>query len=144
MKIGGMRSYPKQVFVGDQVWDVVFCKSLAHKRRGHIVGYCDPSDHTISILMGQTPLEMFSTFIHEVMHCFEYEGDFKMPHKWVYKTELWWAKFLIENCLEINNIVFSGEYYRGRGNSFKREPVAVIRSAAAKVRTRVRNKGESS
>ena len=129
MKIGGVRSYPKEIVVGDQVWTIHFARCLEDKplkpaRNGkkpkQVVGYCDPSDCTIWILLGQGPLETFSTFLHEVQHCFEFEGEIDIPHKVIYKTELWWAKFIIENCLEINNVVFSGEYYRGRGNAFQR------------------------
>lgn len=152
MKIGGVRSYPKEIVVGDQVWTIHFARCLEDKplkpaRNGkepkRVVGYCDPSDCSIWILLGQGPLETFSTFLHEVQHCFEFEGDFDMPHKVIYKTELWWAKFIIENCLEINNVVFSGEYYRGRGNAFKgRRPLRVVASAA-KVRTRVRKRSKN-
>lgn len=47
-----------------------------------VAGLCHTGDHLITIRCGQTPIERFKTFVHEVLHaiCYEYriahtEGD---------------------------------------------------------------------
>lgn len=110
--IGGPRSYPKQIVVGDQIWDVKFVKTNSFsKLEEGLLGMADPSDRVILIRMGQSKEETLSTFLHEVMHCFEFEGEFKgcpnMYHKFIFETEGWWAKFLADNCTALVDLLLT-------------------------------------
>ena len=110
MDIGGMRYYPKQIVFGSHIWDIKFTNSL--KRRlgaSDFHGWCDEENSTIWILKGLSPLETFITFLHEVMHCWESEGDFEIDHDSIFKIEKWMARFLIDNCDDVAGIVCSSQ-----------------------------------
>lgn len=93
-----MSSYPKQLTIGENVWDVVFCRRIPDEP-SNIVGLTDPSEFTIYIKMGQTPEDRFKTFAHEVCHavCFEY--GIKENHSIIYGLEEPILRFFIDNGL---------------------------------------------
>lgn len=114
MKIGGMRSYPKQILIGDHLWEIRFRKCLRDLigEDGHFHGWTDEEHSIIWIRSGMTPFETFVTFLHEVVHCWESEGDFDIDHDSIHAMETWMARFLIDNCSEVANIVCSGKTKR--------------------------------
>lgn len=132
--VGGPRSYPRQILVGDQMWDVRFVrKNSFAKLPKELLGQCDPSERVILIRMGQPKSEMLSTFLHEVMHCFEFEGEFtgcpRAYHKFVFDTESWWANFLSDNCQELISLFLTN--YEGRQiSTSKARPQLGLRPAA--------------
>lgn len=76
--------FPKELFLGENNWQIRFVRSLDGIKT---LGLCDPADHIIYILQGQSPKERFKTFVHELLHALEYEYSFEMPHKSIYDLE---------------------------------------------------------
>jgi hypothetical protein len=93
MRLPRAKTYPKTVHVGDEAWSVEFVDTLGQDT----LGICDPSTNCIRILRGQTRRELFSTFVHEVLHAFEFSYDFQLKHKHVEKLEKAIVDFLLEN-----------------------------------------------
>lgn len=96
MKIPRVRQYPKTLMIGEQEYRLKFVRRI----RGHDAstqGLCDVSDHVIYIKLGQTPVEVFSTFVHEVLHAFEAEHNIEISHGNVYRLEKGLVDFLLAN-----------------------------------------------
>jgi hypothetical protein len=90
------RSYPKQLQIGENHWDIIFCRLIPGEGQ-NILGLTDPSEHKIYIKMGQTPEERFKTLIHEIGHalCFEYK--IKENHKTIHQIEEPILRLLLDN-----------------------------------------------
>jgi len=81
-----IKDYPKQIEVNGVVWDIKFVRVIKDGN-GCNVGLCDESTHTIYIRLKQGLDATFATFLHEVIHCFEFSHNFEIPHKTVYFLE---------------------------------------------------------
>ncbi len=93
MRLPRAKVYPSEIRVGSDQWTIEFVESLSKDT----LGTCDPSTHCIRILKGQTRRELFSTFVHEVLHAFEFSYDFELKHRHVEKLERAIVEFLLEN-----------------------------------------------
>lgn len=93
-----MKDYPRQLYIGDNLWAVVFCRKVPGES-DTVLGLCDPFDLKIYIKMGQTPKERFKTLIHEVLHCWEYEYKLSIPHATIGALENPFFDFLVHNVV---------------------------------------------
>jgi len=91
------RLYPSHVKVGKHRYriDLVpFIEEIA----GNITrGYCDHKAKVITLLTKQTDKELFSTFVHELLHAIEHEYKVRIPHKLVYAQEGPLSETLLRN-----------------------------------------------
>ena len=92
------RDFPRTVWVKDEPWEIRFVRRLANDEGQQVAGLADPLDKTIYIRLGQTPIERLRTFVHEVMHAFEEEYGFSIPHSIVEALEDPIIFFILENC----------------------------------------------
>ena len=51
------------------------------------LGECCGEDRVIYIRTGMSWKMTVLTLIHEILHCIEYEFDFDLPHRTIYKME---------------------------------------------------------
>lgn len=93
MKLPTIRQYPKTIHINDEIYEIKFVKKLATKE----VGECDPQTRVIKIKLGMGAPETFTTFIHEVLHAFEFEYDLNVDHPTIYKLEKAITDFLLTN-----------------------------------------------
>lgn len=77
------KDYPKLVRVGDEDYRVCFARKL---KNGDL-GYCDSDMKLITISRDQDPDEMLATFLHEVLHAFEFESGLELGHPRINKLE---------------------------------------------------------
>lgn len=96
MKLPTVRQYPKTVKVADEIYKIKFVRKVPGQDE-NTMGLCDPETRVISIKLGQSVTETFNTFIHEVLHAFEYEYDLEVPHKLIYAFERALSDFLLTN-----------------------------------------------
>lgn len=87
--------YPKSLLVGESSYRVRFAKTI--ERDAECVGLCNYDTKLITIKKGQTDVERFKTFVHEVLHAIEMEHKIKIKHKEVYKLEQCIVEFLLRN-----------------------------------------------
>lgn len=87
--------YPKSVLVGDCTYKVRFSRLI--DRDKECVGLCNFDTKTITIKKGQSDVERFKTFVHEVLHAIEMEHKIAIKHKEVYKLEQCIVEFLLVN-----------------------------------------------
>jgi hypothetical protein len=99
------RKYPKVVIVRDMPWRVKFVRNCPGSRTD--LGLCCPSQQTIYIKLKQKPKETFMTFIHELLHAFEFEYDFNIPHKAIEQLEKPISEFVLDNWDLIADALFS-------------------------------------
>lgn len=85
--------YPKSIYVRAETYKVIFKSTLPEDT----LGWTDSGTHTISIKNGLSPRETFSTFVHELLHALEFEGNLKIKHKTVYKLEKMLVELYIDN-----------------------------------------------
>lgn len=90
------RDYPRQLQIGENIWDIVFCRKIPEECPSTL-GLCDPSELKIYIKMGQTPAERFKTLAHEVCHAVCSEFGIKENHAVIHKLEEPILRFLIDN-----------------------------------------------
>lgn len=93
-----MCDYPKEIVVNENVWDVKFVRRIDGEQ-SNVFGLCDPGEQAIYIKMGQSPEERLKTFLHELLHVFEWEYKLEIPHKLIHGLEDPFARFLIDNYL---------------------------------------------
>lgn len=91
-----MRDYPRQLQIGENMWDIVFCRRVPNEG-DNTLGLCDPSETKIYIKMGQTPEERFKTLAHEVCHAICYEFSIKENHAVIHRLEEPILRLLIDN-----------------------------------------------
>lgn len=95
MKLPKVSEYPKEVFIKGSVWKLFFKRCIDNNQDD--LGLCDASEKELFIKLGQIPRERLATFIHELIHAFEEEYDFDLPHPIVYKLEKAIVAFLLDN-----------------------------------------------
>lgn len=94
MKLPKIKDYPKKLLIGEEYYAIRFVKSLENSDE---VGECCPQDRVIRIKRKIGRQDTFKTFIHEVIHAFEFEYELKISHALVYQLEEAIYSFLIEN-----------------------------------------------
>lgn len=79
--------YPKTIKIGKAVYKVKLVKHIHETKRRIQKGECDPNTHTIRLLKSLDRVELFETFVHELLHAIEFEHKIKIKHKTVYELE---------------------------------------------------------
>lgn len=74
-----IRKYPKEIVVNGNVWTIQFTRKSPDEHEDTL-GLSDPGERKNSIRLGQSRRDIFKTFIHELIHSFEAEYDFRLPH----------------------------------------------------------------
>ena len=90
------RDYPRQLQIGENVWDIRFCRRCPDEPP-ETLGLCDPSETTLWIRMKQVPEERFKTFAHEVCHAVCFEFGIKENHAIIHKLEEPILRFFLDN-----------------------------------------------
>lgn len=101
MKLPKVSQYPKEVLVAGEPYRVKFVPRMSWKtnKGGYRVlyGVCDPESKEIRISKGIGKTKSFETFIHEVIHAFEFEYELDIKHSMVYNLEQCLFNFFVEN-----------------------------------------------
>jgi len=90
------RDYPRQVVVGDSIYDVKFVRKID---ADNTLGLCCSGSKTIWIRQKQTRQDTFLTFIHELLHAIEFEYELNIEHKLIHDLEKPIADLLFDNFL---------------------------------------------
>lgn len=92
---------PREILVGDSIWTVKTVRKVpttqGSKREN--IGLCDPSTNEVLLKTGLDARERLETFLHEVLHCIEFEYEMELGHKIIYALQGPIAQFLIDNFL---------------------------------------------
>jgi hypothetical protein len=99
MKLPPHSRYPKSILVKDEQYSVQMRTRIGGTKTTATVGECDSCDHVIRVLKSQSKEELFSTFIHELLHASSDEYDIKLTHRQVYKLERAIAQILLNNFI---------------------------------------------
>ena len=81
------RLYPARIKVRNRWVRVELVPFIEEKGRVVTRGYFCPKRHTITLLSTLSDKELFSTFIHELLHAIEHYYRVRIPHKLVYAQE---------------------------------------------------------
>lgn len=93
MKFPSFKDYPKEIRINNEIYKIKWVKYF--KYDFNCKGTCEPG--LIKIKKGQTDLETFLTFIHEVLHALEFEYSLPLKHKLVHKLEIPISNFFTHN-----------------------------------------------
>jgi len=88
------RDYPKTLVIGKATYTVEMVPHIHETKKRVQRGECCPNTKRIKLLETLNSVELFETFIHEVLHAIEFEGGFKIKHKTIYDLEVPLAKFI--------------------------------------------------
>ena len=92
------KDFRKFYLIGDYEWDLKFCRKIEDgTSASDTMGLCDPSIKRLSILQKQSILERLTSVSHEILHAFEDEYEFEIPHHLVYKLDRAIALFILMN-----------------------------------------------
>ena len=89
---------PKDIIIGDTVWDIVKTKKLIVEGY-ECDGWADVANSKIFIRSNLSHESTLSTFIHEVLHGLDSEYDLELEHKLIYKLETAIARLLLDNYI---------------------------------------------
>lgn len=92
-----IRSYPKQLLVGDDIYDIKFVRKISGEGDADL-GLCVPGDN-IQIRLRQGRQETLETFVHEILHSIEFTYEIPIPHQLVYQLEKPIAKIILDNFI---------------------------------------------
>lgn len=87
------KTCPRIFYVGGEGYKILFTKKIKH------CGDTDGAAKVIRIRLGMSPRETMATLIHELIHALDFEYNFKIKHKTVYKMERAMISFLLDNFL---------------------------------------------
>lgn len=90
--------YPKEIVVGVAKYQIRWCRRIPTKNKRD-VGLCDGTNKIIYLKAGYSHAETWSTFMHELIHAFEFEYGMELDHKHVYKLEAAITDFIVANAL---------------------------------------------
>lgn len=90
-----IRDIPKTLVIGNNVYDVMMVKRIAHSKDA--LGECDGANKEIYIVRGQGRYETLKTLIHEILHAFEFEYKLNIEHSLIYKLEEPILSFFCDN-----------------------------------------------
>lgn len=93
LRLPTQKEYPKEIHFGHEVYKIKFVKKFKH------FGETDSEKKTIVLRDGLGPVQLLSTFIHELLHVIEFEKPLKIKHKHVYKLEQSLVEILLDNFL---------------------------------------------
>lgn len=95
-----LKDYKETYVINNNEWSLVFKKRI----RGNLFGLCDPNQRTILISIRHPMLardmqlsEIYSTFLHEIMHAWEFEYNITLGEAVVTRLELAWLDFILAN-----------------------------------------------
>lgn len=100
MKLGGQKDYPNTLHVGDDCWEVKFCRKIVEG----CLGLTDPSIKTMYLAQKQPRDELLRSFIHEVGHILEDHYGFEIPHKLLHELEDPILRFILDNWMGLGKI----------------------------------------
>lgn len=100
--IKGPRSYAKEWIVRGEIWSLKFKSRIDG---WDSLGECSPEDKTISLKTGQSKSELLKSLLHELVHCAEFEYNFTLDHKHVYKLEEALYDLLLQNWASLKAII---------------------------------------
>lgn len=89
--------YPSSILIGKSTYAVELLPFIEEIAGNVTRGYADKETRTITLLSKQNERDLFSTFIHELLHALTYEHDIKLKHKLVYALEGPLADALLRN-----------------------------------------------
>lgn len=95
MRLPRHSQYPKEVLVNGETYRVKFVRRIQNDST--LLGLCCSGTKTIWIKKGQNAMERLKTFVHEVLHAFEFEYDIKIPHKLIRDLEPIIVDYFISN-----------------------------------------------
>lgn len=101
-KIGGPRSYPDFVEIGESSWEVRFVRKF---HTAGMTGECDPSHCRVYIRLRQSRLETFKTFFHECIHGIEEEYDIQIDHDYLHVLDQMLGRAASENLYGFRNLM---------------------------------------
>lgn len=105
MELPGERRYPKELWDSKGAnWRIKFVNDLGEYRGRTTAGICDPNTQCIKIKRGMVREDVFLTFFHELIHCAEYAGNFRLEHKQVDKLETHLGGLIIANWGEFRDL----------------------------------------
>lgn len=90
---------PKELIIGESIWHVKRNRKTLVINDHPLDGMCDPSDNTIYVHSNLRGKEALVTFVHEVLHAFEFEFDIKIGHPMIEALEYKLTHFLLDNFL---------------------------------------------
>jgi hypothetical protein len=79
--------YPTSMKVGKSTYKVELAPFIEEGEGKITRGYCCTKRKTIVLLATLSEAELFSTFIHELLHAIEHEHDVRIKHSLVYAME---------------------------------------------------------
>lgn len=95
MRLPRQNQYPKTIQVNGETYTIKWVTRFKNDPKQ--LGECCSTTKVIRIKKGQTPEERLKTYIHEIIHVFEFEHDLKIAHKLVYSLEEAAYAFLVGN-----------------------------------------------
>lgn len=91
------RLYPSKIKVGKSTYRVKLVPHIEEINGNVTRGYCESEEKLITLLSTQNEKDLFSTFIHELLHAIEAEHKVKLKHSLVYALETPVAEALLRN-----------------------------------------------
>jgi hypothetical protein len=79
MKPPKVRNYPKTIRVRGEEYKIKFVRRIPSNDPEDL-GLCDPGERILYIRLKQSRIDIFKTYVHEVVHAIEAENDFDIPH----------------------------------------------------------------
>ena len=102
----GVKDYPRQWIVGEDIWTLKFVRKI--EGNPVILGLCDPGDLTIYIKLKQSKFEMLMSTLHELFHCAEFSHNidfrgkpiytYRTFHNYIYKMEKAMGLLFVQNA----------------------------------------------
>lgn len=96
MKLPNAKDYPKFINVNDEKYQIRLVKRIPKSPKSDC-GMCDDGDKIIWIRKNQSPMGLFRTFIHELLHAVEAEHSIKIKHEQIYALEVALASLIADN-----------------------------------------------
>jgi hypothetical protein len=96
MKLPKSSDYPKFINVNDEKYSVRLVKRIPGEDKS-CCGQCDDGRKIIWIRSSQSPLGLFRTLIHELLHAVEAEHSIKLKHSLVYDLEVALTALVMDN-----------------------------------------------
>lgn len=89
-----LNKYPKEIVIRKAIYCVLIVDTIKNNPR--ILGFCSRK-HKIWIKKQASRKKMYDTFMHELLHAFEFEYNIKIKHKAVYQLAKAFTKYLKDN-----------------------------------------------
>lgn len=96
MKLPAAKDYPKFVNVHDEKYEIRMVTRIPGADKDQY-GECDDGAKIIHIRKNQSPMGLFRTFLHEVLHAIECEYRLKLKHEQVDSLEVALTALIVDN-----------------------------------------------